>query len=73
MEDKIRTGKRDVATLKAHTAMGRLVGVDEIASVVSFLFSDDASAVTGVSIPVDAGWLAASHWMNFRDLANGQT
>jgi len=73
MEDKIRTGKRDVTTLKAHAAMGRLVGVDEIASVVSFLFSDDSSAVTGASIPVDAGWLATSHWMNFRDLAQGPT
>jgi NAD(P)-dependent dehydrogenase (short-subunit alcohol dehydrogenase family) len=73
MEDKIRTGKRDVTTLKAHAAMGRLVGIDEIASVASFLFSDDSSAVTGASIPVDAGWLATSHWMNFRDLAQGPT
>jgi hypothetical protein len=29
--------------------------------------------VTGASIPVDAGWLATSHWMNFRDLAQGPT
>jgi NAD(P)-dependent dehydrogenase (short-subunit alcohol dehydrogenase family) len=71
MEDKIRTGKRDVTTLRANAAMGRLVETGEVASVVSFLLSDDASAVTGVSIPVDAGWLATSHWMNFRDLGQG--
>jgi NAD(P)-dependent dehydrogenase (short-subunit alcohol dehydrogenase family) len=69
MREKIRAGKRDVTTLKAHTAMGRLVETHEIGSVVSFLFSDGASAVTGASIPVDAGWLATSHWMNFQDLA----
>jgi len=72
MEDKIRTGKRDVTALRANAAMGRLVETGEIASVVSFLLSDDASAVTGVSIPVDAGWLATSHWMNYRDLGQGQ-
>src|ERR1700733_10072447 len=44
MEDKIRTGKRDVKTLRANAAMGRLVETGEIASVVSFLLSDDASA-----------------------------
>ncbi len=48
--------------------MRRLVEVEEIAAVVSFLISDESSAVTGASIPVDAGWLAVSHWMNFSDL-----
>lgn len=45
--------------------MSRLVEIEEIAAVVSFLMSDAASAVSGASIPVDAGWLATSHWMNF--------
>lgn len=71
MKEKIRTGKRDVAAIEAATAMGRLIEVEEIASVASFLLSDDARAVTGASIPVDAGWLATAHWMNFRGLAEG--
>jgi NAD(P)-dependent dehydrogenase (short-subunit alcohol dehydrogenase family) len=72
MREKIRTGKRDVSVIERSTAMGRLVEMDEIAAVASFLMSDDASAVTGVSIPVDAGWLATSHWMNFRELRQDQ-
>jgi NAD(P)-dependent dehydrogenase (short-subunit alcohol dehydrogenase family) len=70
-EEKIRTGKRKAEVLQAHSALGRLVRTDEIAAAVSFLLGDDASAVTGVSLPVDAGWLASSHWMNFRSLADG--
>ena len=66
--DKLESGKRDAEVLKAHTPLGRLVNTDEIAAAVSFLLSDDASAITGVCLPVDGGWLAASHWMNFRDL-----
>jgi NAD(P)-dependent dehydrogenase (short-subunit alcohol dehydrogenase family) len=67
-KEKLAAGKRDVGVIKKHTAMGRLIEPSEIASVVSFLMSDDASAVSGASIPVDAGWLTTSYWMNFRDL-----
>lgn len=68
LQEKIDSGKRDVGALERATAMRRLVEVEEVASVVSFLISDQSSAVTGASIPVDAGWLTTSHWMNFSDL-----
>ena len=68
-KDKLESGKRDAGTIESHTAMGRLVETSEIASAVSFLIGDDASAITGVSLPVDCGWLATSHWMNFRELS----
>ncbi len=68
---KLESGKRDASTIESHTAMGRLVETTEIASAVSFLIGDDASAITGVSLPVDCGWLATSHWMNFRELSAG--
>lgn len=71
MRSKIETGKRDVSAIERATAMGRLVEIEEIASVASFLMSDDASAVSGASIPVDAGWLSTSYWMNFGDLLRG--
>jgi len=68
LRDKIKSGKRDASALERATAMGRLVEIEEIASVASFLMSDDASAVSGASIPVDAGWLSTSYWMNFGDM-----
>ena len=71
MKAKIKAGKRDVRTIEAQTALGRLVEPDELAALSSFLMSDEASAITGASIPVDAGWLATSHWMNFADLQHG--
>ncbi len=68
LKSKIAAGKRDVRTIEAHTALGRLVEPEEVAALASFLMSDDASAIAGASIPVDAGWLATSHWMNFAEL-----
>ena len=68
LQEKIDSGKRDVGALERACAMRRLVEIEEVAAVVSFLISDESSAVTGASIPVDAGWLTTSHWMNFNDL-----
>ena len=38
--------------------MGRLIQPEEIAAVVAFLASDDASAITGEAVVVDAGTTA---------------
>lgn len=39
-------------------ALGRLGDVDEVATVICFLLSDDASFVTGTGYDVDGGYLA---------------
>lgn len=57
----IERGLRDPAQLTESAAMGRLVEAAEIGRAVAFLLSDDASAVTGINLPVDCGWLAGSH------------
>jgi NAD(P)-dependent dehydrogenase (short-subunit alcohol dehydrogenase family) len=53
----------DIAALlreygKVHPLYQRLAEPDEIADAVLFLASDDASLITGVALPVDAGFTA---------------
>jgi NAD(P)-dependent dehydrogenase (short-subunit alcohol dehydrogenase family) len=42
--------------VESRTPLGRVAQADEIASVIAFLASDDASYVTGQHILVDGGW-----------------
>ena len=44
------------------TPLGRLGEPEEVARVVAFLVSDDASYVTGSSVLVDGGWIADGGW-----------
>ena len=44
------------------TPLGRLAEPEEVARVVAFLVSDDASYVTGSSVLVDGGWVADGGW-----------
>jgi 3-oxoacyl-[acyl-carrier protein] reductase len=44
------------------TPMRRLAAPEEVARVVAFLASDEASFMTGSSVRVDGGWLADGGW-----------
>jgi len=61
----IEQGLRDPAILAENSALGRMVEPDEIARAVAFLASAEASAITGVNLPVDAGWLTAGPWHTY--------
>ena len=58
----IERGQRDAEALARNAALGRLIEPAEIAAVVAFLVSPAASAVTGATIPVDAGCIPAMSW-----------
>jgi NAD(P)-dependent dehydrogenase (short-subunit alcohol dehydrogenase family) len=55
-------GERDPEQMRRQTALGRLVTPAEVAEVIRFMLSSESSAITGATIPVDAGVLAAQLW-----------
>jgi NAD(P)-dependent dehydrogenase (short-subunit alcohol dehydrogenase family) len=61
----LRHGVLDGELLRKAAASGRLVATDEIAAAAAFLCSDLASGITGATLPVDAGAMAAGGWAPF--------
>ncbi len=53
---------RDPSLIRTWIPVGRFGTPDDYAAVVEFLASDDARFVTGQTLPVDGGTLAASGW-----------
>jgi NAD(P)-dependent dehydrogenase (short-subunit alcohol dehydrogenase family) len=45
-------------TVKGHTPLGRFPEPEDIAAAILFLASDAARCITGVTLPVDSGYLA---------------
>jgi NAD(P)-dependent dehydrogenase (short-subunit alcohol dehydrogenase family) len=68
LQSAIERGERYVSALAGNAALGRLVEPDEVARVVAFLAGPEASAITGVNLPVDCGWLLAPPWHTYGGL-----
>ena len=51
-------GGFDMDGAKAQSPLGKLCEPDDVARAAVFLVSEDAAKITGVTLPVDAGWLA---------------
>jgi NAD(P)-dependent dehydrogenase (short-subunit alcohol dehydrogenase family) len=62
LQAQIDLGHRDVNRMNENSTLGRMVEPSEIGTVAAFLLSDDASAVTGVSMAVDAGFYQVGSW-----------
>jgi len=65
LQDAINKGERDPTNLIDNSALGRLIKPEEIASGVEFLTSSRASAITGIDLPIDAGWLVGATWATY--------
>jgi NAD(P)-dependent dehydrogenase (short-subunit alcohol dehydrogenase family) len=62
LEAGIASGALDKTRLSRGTAMNRLVEPAEVAQAITWLLSPASSGVTGINLPVDAGFIAGSTW-----------
>jgi NAD(P)-dependent dehydrogenase (short-subunit alcohol dehydrogenase family) len=62
LEAGMASGALDKDRLARNSAMNRLVEPTEVAHAIAWLLSPTSSGVTGVNLPVDAGFIAGSTW-----------
>jgi NAD(P)-dependent dehydrogenase (short-subunit alcohol dehydrogenase family) len=65
---KVEAGQRDMSKIMAVHALDRLPEPSDIAEAIAFLCSEAARSITGILLPIDAGWLAA---VSYRTYAGG--
>jgi len=65
---KVEAGQRDMNKIMAVHGLDCLPEPADIADAIAFLCSDQAKAITGILLPIDAGWLAA---VSYRTYAGG--
>ena len=68
LEKGITTRTLAADAMSTNAALGRLIAPREIANAVAFLASDRASAITGINLPVDAGYRVAVPWASYGGL-----
>lgn len=62
---KIQTGERDGERIRRAHALDMQVMPEHIADGILFLLSKQSAAITGHTLPVDAGWLVAQTYRHF--------
>ena len=70
LQAAIDRGDRDSKSLTRQAALGRMVMPEEVAHGIAFLISDQARAITGITMPIDCGWLASTGWETYGGLAH---
>lgn len=65
LKAKIAAGERNPDAIKDTTALHTFVEPDDVAEAALFLCSDKARSITGVTLPVDAGWLVNAPYASY--------
>lgn len=65
LKAKIAAGERNPDAIQATTALRKFVQPEDVAEAALFLCSDRAAAITGVTLPVDAGWLVQAPYAQY--------
>lgn len=65
LKAKIASGERNPDAFKATTALRRFVDPRDVAEAALFLCSERAASITGVTLPVDAGWLVQAPYAQY--------
>jgi NAD(P)-dependent dehydrogenase (short-subunit alcohol dehydrogenase family) len=65
LKERIAKGLRNPDAIKATTALREFVLPEQIAEAAYFLCSESAGAITGVTLPIDCGWLVQAPYMSY--------
>ncbi|MFC0220050.1 SDR family NAD(P)-dependent oxidoreductase [Pseudochelatococcus lubricantis] len=65
LKARIAAGERDPDAIRATTALRRFVAPEDVAEAALFLCSWRAASITGVTLPVDAGWLVQAPYAHY--------
>jgi NAD(P)-dependent dehydrogenase (short-subunit alcohol dehydrogenase family) len=65
MQARIDSGQRDPDAVIEKSALRRFVKPSEVAETIFFLCSPEASAITGVTLPIDCGWLVRTAYLAY--------
>jgi NAD(P)-dependent dehydrogenase (short-subunit alcohol dehydrogenase family) len=68
LEAGIASGALNKQLLESPTAMNRLVEPIEVAQAIAWLLSPLSSGITGINLPVDAGYIVGTTWAAYGGL-----
>lgn len=66
LKAKIAAGERNPEAILDTSALKKFVQPGDVAEAALFLCSDRAASITGVTLPVDAGWLVQASYAHYQ-------